>query len=226
MGRPEEGEEDVSAIDKVVRALIANLDGPPDPGPPSWPSPVLCVLDCLLSLDRRKEGWVDETLQRLQQPDPQYGTLGSVRSFVTAFSSPSDYFLGDLRDKEAKRAALLLPLLDALIDVGRDFPGQTEGDRLRAWAIAASPADYTFGPYRGLGLKGFQNLRQLLGANTVVPTKEIVTFVARAVGRELEATEAVHLLERAAGRLRYDLRGIPDEVWRGHDGATPEGGTH
>lgn len=216
----------MSDIDRVVRSLVANLYEPPDPGPPSWSSPVLSVLDCLLSLDRRKEGWVDQTLQRLQEPDLLYSSLGSVRSFVTGFSSPVEFFLTDLGDKEAKRAALLVPLLDALIDAGRDFPGQTEGDRLKAWAGAASPAEFSFGPFRGLGLRGFQNLRVHLGANTVVPTKEIVAFVGRAIGRELEATEAVHLLERAAWRLRYDLRGIPDDFWRGRIGKTPEGGTH
>lgn len=216
----------MSDIDRVVRSLVANLNGPPDPSPPSWPSPVLCVLDCLLSLDRRKDGWVDQTLQQLQEPDLLYGSLGSVRSFVTGFSSPADFFLTDLGDKEARRSALLVPLLDSLIDAGQDFPGQNEGDRLRAWAVAASPAEFSFDPYRGLGLRGFQNLRQLLGANTLVPTKEIVAFVAKAVGRELEATEAARLLERAAGRLRYDLRGIPDEAWRRRIRETPEGGTH
>ena len=223
---PNSREAPVSDIDKTVRALLKSIDGPPDPGPPSWPSPVLCVLDCLLSLDRRKEGWVDQTLQRLQEPDSQYGTMGSVRSFVTAFSSPADYFVADLRDKEAKRAALLVPLLDALIDAGMDFPGQTESDRLRAWAVAASPADYSFGPFRGLGLKGFQNLRRLLGANTLVPTTETASWVGRAIGREPEATEAVHLLEKAARRLRYDLRGVPEEVWQCRIGETPKGGTH
>jgi hypothetical protein len=62
----------------------------------------------------------------------------------------------------------------------------------------ARPSDWMFGPYRGLGLKGFQKFRVLLGANTVVPTKGIVAFVARAVGRDLETTEAVYLMERAA----------------------------
>lgn len=212
----------MSDIDKVVRALVASLDGPPDPSSPTWPSPVLCVLDCLLSLDRRQDGWVDQTLQRLQEPDLLYGSLGSVRSFVTGFSSPADFFLTDLGDKEARRAALLVPLLDALIDAGRDFPGETEGNRLKAWAEAASPAEFSFGPFRGLRLAGFQHLRQLLGANTVVPTKEIVAFVTKGVGRELDATESVYLLERAAGRLRYDLRGIPDEAWRRRVAAAPE----
>ncbi len=216
----------MSDIDKVVRALVASLDGPPDASSPSWPSPVLCVLDCLLSLDRRKDGWVEQTLQRLQEPDLLYRSLGSVRSFVTGFSSPADFFLTDLGDEEARRAALLVPLLDSLIDAGRDFPGETEGERLKAWAVAASPAEFSFDPYRGLGLRGFQNLRVLLGANSVVPAKEHVTFVGRAIGRELGATEAVYLLEKAAGRLRYDLQVISGEVWRRGIGDTPERGTH
>ena len=78
---------------------------------------------------------------------------------------------------------------------------------------AASPSDWTFGPFRGLGLAGFQRLRVLFGANTVVPSKEIVAFVSTAVGRPMDAPEAVYLLERAAARLRYDLRAGQREVW-------------
>jgi len=85
---------------------------------------------------------------------------------------------------------------------------------MMAWAEAARPSDWMFRPYRGLGLKGFQKFRVLLGGNTVVPTKENAAFVARAVGRELEATEMVYLLERAAGRLKYCLPGVQDEDWK------------
>ena len=199
-------------IDKTVRALVAALDGPPCTPERKWPSPVLSLFDCILSLDKRKPGWVDATLQRLQKPDLGYGSLRDTRNYASAFPEIEQYFGLDLLDT-GKRAALLLPLLDALIDAQMDFLGETEADRMKAWAEAARPADWTFGPYRGLGLKGFQKFRKLLGANTVVPTKEIVAFVARAAGREVEATEAVYLLERAAGRLKYCLPGILGEVW-------------
>ena len=219
----------MSDIDKVVRALVANLDEPPYPANRSELSPMLCVLTVLLSLDKRKPGYVEERITRLQSPDSGYNTLAGIRAVVgnpdNRFLTPAQYFQMDALD-DGKRAGLLLPLLDRLIDELRDFPGDTEAEQARAWAKAARPSDWAFRPFRGLGLKGFQHLRQLLGAATLVPTKEIVAFVAKAIGRELEAPEAVHLLERAAGRLRYDLSGIPDEFWRRHTGATPEEGTH
>jgi hypothetical protein len=201
----------MSEIDKVVRALVANLDAPPYQDTRTELSPVLCVLTVLLSLDRRKPGYIEERIKRLQTPDPGYNTLAGVRDYA-ALLTPEKYFLVDARD-DGKRAGLLLTLLDALIDGGRDFPGKTEADRMKAWAEAARPSDYAFGPFRGLGLKGFQYLRQLLGANTVIPTKEIVAFLARAIERDVDAPEAVYLLERAAARLRYDLRGVPNVVW-------------
>jgi len=202
----------MSDIDKVVRALVANLDEPPYPAIRNELSPMLCVLTVLLSLDEREPGYVSERITRLQSPDPGYNTLFGIRAVVgnpdNGFLTPEQYFRMDARD-DGKRAGLLLPLLDRLIDELRDYPGDTEAEQARAWAIAARPSDWAFGPFRGLGHKGFQHLRQLLRANTIVPTTEIVAFVARAIGREMEATEAVYLLERAATRLRYDLREFP-----------------
>ena len=202
----------MSDIDRTVRALVANLDEPPYPEAVSPLSPMLCVLSVLLSLDEREPGYVSERITRLQSPDPGYNTLFGIRAVVghpdNGFLTPEQYFRMDALD-DGKRAGLLLPLLDRLIDELRDFPGDAEAEQARAWATAARPSDWSFGPFRGLGLRGFQHLRQLLGANTLVPTTEVVAFVAKVVGRELEATEAVHLLERAAGRLRYDLREFP-----------------
>ena len=201
----------MSEIDRTVRALVASLAEPPLPGSGNELSPILSVLTVLLSLDRRKPGYVEERITRLQSPDPGYGTLAGIRDYA-AMLTPEKYFLIDPRD-EGKRAGLLLPLLDALIDGMRDVSGASEAERAQEWAKAARPSDWSFGPFRGLGLRGFQQLRQLFGANTVLPTKEHVAFVGRVVGWAVDMPEAVLLLERAAGRLGYDLGTISKEEW-------------
>ena len=202
----------MSDIDRTVRALVSNLDASPDPATGSQLSPILSVLMVLLSLDKRKAGYVEERIKALQSPDPGYGTLAGTRDYA-GMLTPEKYFLIDPRD-DGKRAGLLLPLLDGLMDGLREFPGHSEAEQARAWATAARPSDWSYGPFRGLGLKGFQHLRQLLGANTIIPGKEHVAFVSKAVGRPVDAPEALYLLERAAGRLRYDLPSIPEEIWR------------
>jgi hypothetical protein len=95
-------------IDLTVRALVASLEAPPDPATHNELSPVLSVLTVLLSLDKRKPGYVEERIQRLQSPDPGYNTLVGIRSVV---GSPDDacltseqYFRMDPRD-DGKRAA-------------------------------------------------------------------------------------------------------------------------
>ena len=201
----------MSDIDRTVRALVAGLDGPPLPGSGRELSPILSVLKVLLSLDRRKPGYVEERIKNLQSPDPGYGTLADIRSYA-ALLTPEKYFLVDARD-EGKRAGLLLPLLDALVDGMRDVSGTSEAERAREWAKEARPSDWSFGPFRGLGLQGFQQLRRLFGANTVLPTKEHAAVVGKAVGRAVDLPEAVLLLERAAGRLGYDLDAISKEEW-------------
>ena len=203
----------MSEIDKVVRALVANLGAPPDFGSRNELSPVLSVITVLMSLDKRKPEEIEERIKALQSPDPDYGPLAEIRDYA-GLLTPEKYLRIDPRgDGDGKRAALLLPLLDALVDSFRDFPGHSEKERARAWAIAARPSDWSFGPFRLLGLKGFQHLRMLLGANTIIPTKDVVGFVAKAVGRAVDAPEAVYLLERAAGRLRYEISEIPREIW-------------
>lgn len=201
----------MSDIDRVVRTLVSSLEAPPDPATPIHLSPILCVLTVLLSLDKRKPGYVEERIKALQSPDAEYGTLAVVRD-TAEMLTPEKYFRMDPRD-DGKRAGLLLPLLDRLIDELRDCQGATEGERARAWATTARPSDWSFGPFRGLGLKGFQHLRQLLGANTVIPTKAHLAFVTKAVGRPVDGPEAVILLERAAGRLGYDLAPISVQEW-------------
>ena len=201
----------MSEIDRTVRALVASLDTAPLPASGERLSPILSVLKVLLSLDRRKPGYVEERITRLQSPDPGYGTLAAVRDYA-ALLTPENFFLTDVRD-EGRRAGLLLPLLDTLIDGMRDVSGASEAERAEAWATAARPSDWSFGPFRGLGLRGFQQLRQLFGASTVLPAGEHAAFVGRAVGRAVDLPEAVLLLERAARRLGYDLRGISKEDW-------------
>ncbi len=58
----------MSEIDRTVRALVASLDEPPLPGSGNELSPILSVLTVLLSLDRRKPGYVEERITRLQSP--------------------------------------------------------------------------------------------------------------------------------------------------------------
>ena len=197
-------------IDAVVRAIVAATDSAPeDASWVSWPSPILCAIDCLLSLDPRDRGWVEEHVRRLQSPDPYYGTLETVGWCAAHFPSMENFFRFELKDETARRAELFLPLVNALIDLKRGFPGATEGERLRAWAAVASPMESSVGAFRGLGVIGFQRLRRLLGADAAIPTEAMAAFVGRTVGRPVEMAEAAFLLERAAGRLGYDPESIP-----------------
>jgi len=206
----------VSDIARSVRALASAIETPPLSYGLEPLSPALAVLTCLLSIDGRSGEYIDQRISALQSPTPGYGLLASVRGYAELFPSPVEYFQVDLRDP-GKQAHLLLPILDALIDGQRDFEGATEADRVRAWAEAARPSEWNFPAFRGLRLKGFQELRALLGANTIIPKKEHVAFVATVLGRKVDVLEALYLLERAAGRLRYNLNSIPESVWMAKD---------
>lgn len=126
----------MSDIDRTVRALVASLDEAPLPCSGNELSPILSVLTVILSLDRRRPGYVEERIKRLQSPDPGYGTLAGIRAYA-ALLTPEKYFPVEARDG-GKRADLLLPLRWTLLSTGcgtspgpRKQSGRRSGRRRR-----------------------------------------------------------------------------------------------
>lgn len=103
-----------------------------------------------------------------------------------------------------------------LCDAQCDYDGHSEADRLRQWALAASPGDYILVGVKGFGLSGFQYLRMLSGAQTSKPDVHIRRFVSKVIGRRVSDHVALALLERAAKRAGLPLRAVDGAMWEQH----------
>ncbi len=202
-----------SDVDKVCEALLRTFPNPPPPSPPAWETPVLNVLDCVLSLNRRYEGFVVKRVKRFRDTHPKVRSLSEFRKILDSFPTLRDFSKLELDYDDATRAHVLSQVVDFLLDVQRDFPGATETERLRAWAIDARPGDHAFTGIKGFAMAGFQYLRMNFGANTVKPDVHIQRFVGGAVERRVSDAEALYLLQRAAARLQYDLSALDYAVW-------------
>ena len=203
----------MSDVDKVCEALLRTFPSPPPPSPPAWETPVLNVLDCVLSLNRRYDTFVLPRVRRFRDTHPDVRWLSEFRGILDTYPSLRDFSKVELDYDDAARALVLSQVVDFLLDVQRDFPGPTETERLRAWAIDARPGDYAFTGIKGFGVAGFQYLRMLFGANTAKPDVHIRRFVEEAIGRASNDLEALFLLQRAAARLRFNLLDVDASVW-------------
>jgi hypothetical protein len=204
----------ISDVLTLSQAILRTCPGPPPPSPSAWDTPTLNVLDCVLSLNRRYEAFVLPRLHGFRDDHPDVRSLAQLQTLMGSFPSLIEFSVTTLRYADAARAEVLASVVAYLLDIEAEFAGNTEAERLRAWAENARPGDYAFTGIKGFGIAGFQYLRRLLGANTTKPDVHICRFVTDALGRPVSDVEALSLLERAAAHLQYSLQDLDHEIWR------------
>lgn len=147
------------------------------------------------------------------QAHPAVKTCADLRQFIDAYASPLDFLKQELSTNDRHRAVVLSQVVTYLLDVGRQFGGDSEEQRLSAWARWARPGDYLALDIRGFKLAGFQYLRMLFGADTVKPDVHICRYVDQVLGAKNSEARAVYLLERAGKILGASTRSIDVAIW-------------
>lgn len=180
----------------------------------SWPYPVLDVLDCVLSLNRRYDAFVVPRVESFRENNPNITTLPRLLRLIDSYSTPRAFSVTALDYNDTQRAAILRGVVVYLINLLADLPGKSERTRLRKWAVRVQPQDYVTLQVKGFGLAGFQYFRMLCGANTSKPDKHINRYVSKVVGRDVTGMEALLLLERAATIARLPLRAVDGAIWK------------
>jgi len=201
---------DVTALARTLKAQFPRQPKVPGLG---WKNPALSVLDCVLSLNRRYDGFVLPRVREFQEAHPQIASLDSLTQLMRTHGSPAAFMLAELRYNHEERAETLAGVLAYLQRVEHEFTGPSQRHRLRRWAIRALPDDYRSVGVRGFGLSGFQYLRMQLGADTTKPDIHIRRYVADAIGRPVADIEALRLLEQAARRTGLRLRHLDAAIW-------------
>lgn len=199
---------------KVAEALKQTITGTfvPDTVITSLPPPVR-VIDCVLSLRNRYLRVVRPRVLAFHARHPNVTTITSLLATIDESGGADCFITTMLSMNSPMKGRAIVAVSQYLNDMQHRFAGMTEADRLHAWALWARPGDYLALDVRGFGLAGFQYLRMLFGADTAKPDVHIVQFVSRAVGREVSASQALYILERAAEICDRSLRQLDNLIW-------------
>jgi hypothetical protein len=203
--------DDIDKLSKVLSAQFANVKLKDDFG---WKCPPLDVLDAVLSLNRRYEGFVLPRVYTFKRNHPDTIHLVQLLEMIERYPSPLLFSKQELNYNDEKRAETITNVVNRMLQVLEKSPVNSELEQLRVWAIFASPQDtYTFG-VKGFGIAGFQYLRMLLGAQTTKPDVHITSFISGVTGRKVNQDEAILLLEQAARKIGLPVRLIDNAIWK------------
>lgn len=203
---------DADRLATRLRSDFANLDIHSSPVDTA-PVPVR-VIDCVLSLRRPYDKVVAPRVHAFLAKRPEITTCDQLQSLIGTYPTPGDFLRAELTMDFDQRAEILLGVVRYVIEVQRKFPGDTEEQRMRAWALHTRPGDYLMVGVKGFGIAGFQYLRLLLGADTTKPDIHIVRYVGTAIGRTVTDVQAIDLLERAAAIAGVKVRALDSTIWR------------
>ena len=178
-----------------------------------WSHPVLNLIDCVLSLNRRYDNFAKPRVKEFNKNNRDVVTLLQLKEFIYSSGGPAAFVRKELKYTDANRAEVLYGVLNRLIEIAEKFPGPNEMRSICQWANSVSPHDYkNFGVF-GFGLAGFQYLRMLFGADTVKPDIYIKAFVKDCLGKNVSEMIALYLVETASKRLGYSPRRVDGVIW-------------
>ncbi len=179
-----------------------------------WPqNPVLSLIDCVLSLNRRYDTFALPRVQAFAKRRPEIIELAHLAEMLNSYPEVGAFSVQELNYNHADRERVLRGVLAYLLTAQADHAGISEWDRLRTWAVSVTPKDQVTVGVKGFALSGFQYLRMLLGAQTTKPDVHIMRFVSQTLGRRVNDWQALELLEAASARAGLLLREVDGAIW-------------
>lgn len=204
-------EADAETVAERLRIDFPKLEPLRDP---IWrESPPAKVVDCVLSLRKKYDTVVVPRVKKFVTTHPDVVTCQQLRALIDGYPRLIAFFQRELSMNSPGKAHMLSGVVDYVLDVQRRFEGETENDRLSAWARWARPGDYITVEVHGFKLAGFQYLRMLFGADTVKPDVHIIRYVERILERTVSEARVVYTLERAAELVGRPARSIDVAIW-------------
>lgn len=176
-------------------------------------SPALKVIDCVLSLNRNYHRMVLPRIQRFEQDHPEISNIAQLRDLIELYETPLSFSMAELKYKDARRADILVGVIDYLVRMQGMHDGENEAVRLFKWAESSKPQDYRDVRVKGFALAGFQYLRMLFGAQTTKPDIHIIAFVTESIDRRVTAIQALNLLVSAAKLAGLPIRELDAAIW-------------
>lgn len=210
---PSNSESD--SIDRLVASISSDFPVAAPSSDKAWTRPLAVrVIDCVLSLNRKYDGFVVPRLDAFEKNFPEVKSIRDLHELMGQYPTPSNFVLTELNYNHDDRARILSAVIDYLLRIIGDASRDSEPSLLAEWAKKARPEDInTKLGIPGFGIAGFQYLRMLMGANTSKPDKHIIHYVSNAVDRSVSTFEALSLLETAAEKLNISLRDLDTNIW-------------
>lgn len=177
----------------------------------------VAVIDCVLSLNRRYDGFVVPRLKDFKRNHPQVRSIVQLAELMDSYPTLLDFSIEELNYRDEDRARILREVVQFVCTIVQESPTRPEEEVLKDWALQAKPPECETLGIRGFKLAGFQYLRIRFGADTTKPDVHIRRFIADALNRKVSAVsdyEALALLEAASKRLGYSVREVDSAIWR------------
>ena len=174
----------------------------------------VAVIDCVLSLNRRYDGFVVPRLKDFKRNHPQVRSIVQLAELMDSYPTLLDFSIEELNYRDEDRARILREVVQFVCTIVQESPTRPEEEVLKDWALQAKPPECETLGIRGFKIAGFQYLRIRFGADTTKPDVHIIRFIADALNRRVSPYEALALLEAASKRLGYSVREVDSAIWR------------
>ncbi len=207
--------------DAQILAERLRQDFPDPPLPSDWiwtTTPPVRVIDCVLSL---RKPYITVVLPRVRgfaDRFPEITSCAQLRELIGTYDTPAAFHADSLRMDSPMKAAMIVGVLDYLLDIQTRFDAPSEEERLIQWARWVRPGDHLMLGINGFKLAGFQYLRMLFGAETVKPDVHILRYVESVLGRSIAGNasgevQAVYAMERAGELMGRSVRSLDVAIW-------------
>lgn len=206
MIRGHEIEKLAAAIRQLAPTVASSADE-------AWKqSPALCVIDCVLSLNRNYDKFVVPRLKKFGQEWPQVESFTQLQTLIKKYPSSDDFVRSELYYNDKTRANMLASVVDWIVGICGNGDTDEQRSYMKEWA-KNSNFRVSSPNIRHFGLSGFQYLRMLFGADTTKPDIHICRFVAAVIGRKVSDYQALNLLERATAEAGVSIRDLDTTIW-------------
>ncbi len=206
-------EADINAVVEGIKRLGSDVQGFGTVDPAWSRPPAVLVIDCVLSLNRKYDGFVVPRLDAFVNENPKIRKVGDLAKLIASYPTPHAFMQQELNYNFEARANTLHSVVEFVSKIIEETPTVSEEESLKQWAIQASPEEYQALNIRGFGIAGFQYLRMLFGADTTKPDVHIIRFVSKILDRNVSAIEALHLLEVSSEQLGLSVRDVDTYIW-------------
>lgn len=207
-------EDDIAIVASRLEELSPHIPGFGFADPAWSRPPAVLIIDCVLSLNRRYDGFVVPRLKTFMRRHPEIQRVADLANLMKSYPTPHEFMQRELKYNYEDCAKILQSVVKYVCTITDGTQTiDKEKESLKEWAISSKPQDYQTLNIKGFAIAGFQYLRMLFGANTTKPDVHVMNFLSETLNRRVSEVKALHLLEAASERVGLSVRDVDTYIW-------------